>query len=91
MFGRKVLTVAPNFYDGAGLSERAYDVNQLSARILEVLARPDTVSAEERDRKIGAMIDAEAATAFTGDDAGTERGADLLAKLLVKLRKNAVA
>jgi hypothetical protein len=91
MFGRKVLTVAPNFYDGAGLSERAYDVNQLSARILEVLARPATADPQEQDRKIGAMIDAEAATAFTSDAAGTERAVDLLARVIVKLRKQAVA
>jgi hypothetical protein len=90
-FRRKVLTVAPNFYDGAGLSECVYDANQLAAKILEVLSRPDITDADKHDRKIGAMIDAEAATAFDGDAAGTERATDMLAQWLVQLRNEAAA
>ncbi len=90
LFRRKVLTIAPNFYDGAGLSERVYDANQLGARIVEMLARPaasDMAESDaEYDRQLAHMIDAEAATTFSNDIEGMATGTELLAELVKELR-----
>ncbi|MEJ2374201.1 MAG: hypothetical protein P8Y71_01925 [Pseudolabrys sp.] len=65
---RRVLTVAPNFYDGAGLSVMAHNPNELSTKVVEALARPAVSDPATHDRHLGYMTDAERATAFPEQD-----------------------
>lgn len=91
MFRRKVLTVTPSFYDGSGLSEHAFDINQLGAKVLETLARPTLFDPAEYDRMLGNRIDAEAANTFASDDEGVKRAIGRLADILLRVRAERAA
>jgi hypothetical protein len=65
LLGGRVLTLAPNFYEGAGLSIEVRDLNKLSTAIVETLCRPVVSDPVMHERNLGHMIDAELATVFS--------------------------
>lgn len=58
MLGRRVMSVAPHFFEGAGLDCRVFDLEQIPATVLELLNKPG-VQDENYDRKLGWLLDAE--------------------------------
>ena len=58
MLGRGVMTVAPHFFEGAGLDRRVFDLEKIPATVLELLNQP-CVPDGNYDRKLGWLLDAE--------------------------------
>jgi hypothetical protein len=61
---RRVLKLAPTFYDGAGLGRYVDNPDELNAAILDLLGRPAVNDEEVYDHALGCMIDAEREYAF---------------------------
>jgi hypothetical protein len=91
LLGRRVLTLGPNFYDGAGLSTEVRDLNQLHATVLCALSRPATADSATHDRNLGHMIDAESATTFPSDSESIGDALERLAQTLTGADRTASA
>jgi hypothetical protein len=72
LLGRRTLLLSRTFYDGAGLGVRVMDPGELNAALLDMLAKPAVVDADEHDRALGCMVDGELETTFVvrPDDMG---------------------
>jgi hypothetical protein len=90
VLGRRVLTLAPTFYEGAGLARRVETPVKLGPTIMEILQQPAMVDAAAHDRHLGSMVDAEYETTFASDATGSETAlrqfADALLSLLPRLK-----
>lgn len=58
MLGRRVMTVAPHFFEGAGLDHRVFDLDKIPATVVELLNRP-ALQDQVYDQKLGWLLDAE--------------------------------
>ena len=75
LLSRRVLTLAPTFYDGAGLAGRAEEA-ELAAAILDLLSSTAVSDPIVHKRALGCMVDAEFETVFPlqpGDEGGLQR------------------
>ncbi len=86
LLGRKVLTLAPTFYDGAGFAKRVEAPVQLGAAIMEALQAPAVTDQAAYDEGLGCMVDAEYETTF--DANGREAALRQFANMLLPLRPN---
>jgi hypothetical protein len=59
MLGRRVMTVAPHFFEGAGLDRRVRDVDKIAATVIEMLNAPAIENQKLYDQKLGWLLDAE--------------------------------
>jgi hypothetical protein len=59
MLGRRVMTVAPHFFEGAGLDRRGCDVDKIAATVIEMLNAPAIENQKLYDQKLGWLLDAE--------------------------------
>ena len=78
LFGRRVVTIADNFYDGAGLTTRVSDPSKLGSAIIDALARPAVEDPEHHKRGLCCMYDAEQDTTFSGETNQLDRAFQLL-------------
>lgn len=86
LLNRRVVTLAPTFYDGAGLSTKVTDVNCLGAAIIETLARPAVTDQAAYDRALACMLDAERETTFSVETDGIPAVLDSIATVLLRAR-----
>lgn len=89
VLGRRVVTLADNHYDGAGLARRAADHDQLCSALLEMVEQPAVRDAEAHDLALGRMLDSEWETSAPLDPAADERTFALLGKLYGRLARAA--
>ena len=78
LLGRRVLTLAPTFYDGAGLVRNVDNPDKLNAAIIDILSKP----AAADDHALGCMIDAERETTFPTTKEGTAAALDRLVEVV---------
>lgn len=64
LLGRRVLTLAQTFFDGAGRALKFEKVDDLGAVVVQALARPAVSGQASHDRDLGCMVDAEYETTF---------------------------
>jgi hypothetical protein len=84
ILGRRVITLADNFFDATELARRVRDPEQIAAIIVEMLKSAPVKDAAEHDRALGWTIDAELETTVPLDAADQKETFDLLATLLPK-------
>lgn len=59
MLKRRVITLAPNFYEEAGLATRIRDPERLAETVIDVLERDTVKDPEQHDRDLCRLMDAE--------------------------------
>lgn len=91
LFNRRVITLAPTFYDGAGQAAKVTDANKLAAAIIEALARPAVVDQIAHDRALGCMVDAERETTFPMKADGISEALESLTAMFAHARNNDAA
>ena len=82
ILGRRTMTLARTLYDGAGLSIRVPDPDQLGAEILQALERPAVADPAIHERNLGYMVDAEFESTFLMSPEGTEAAVEHLARTI---------
>lgn len=70
--GRPVITLADNFYDGAGLSLRVRDPEELAKTVVNLLAPALARDARHNSRDLGWLLDAEWETSVSVDGDAAE-------------------
>jgi hypothetical protein len=88
LFGKRLLALSHNFYDGAELGMKVMDPDRLNAAILELLSKPAVVDQQAHDYALGCMIDAETETTFSMAAESTPAALDHLANLLRPLLRH---
>jgi hypothetical protein len=86
MLGRRVITLAQTFYDGAGVATKVKDSNDLGGAIVDALATPAVADNAKRDQALGCMLDAERETSFSMASAGISTAIEALASMLARTR-----
>ena len=86
LLGRRVITLAPTFYDGTGGARKLERVDQLGPMILEALTSPAVQDRAKHDLALGRMIDAELDTTFPLPEDDDRMGLERLALTLAPLR-----
>jgi hypothetical protein len=81
MLGRRVLTLADNFYQAAGLAKRIREPEQMAEEIVEILGKPEMEDKASYDKALGWLIDAEWETTAPLEDGGHAQSLDLLARI----------
>lgn len=71
LFQRRVLAVAPSFYDGVGRAVKLDKLDDLGATIVAMLSNPPVSDPEGYDLDLGRMIDAERESCFRLQDTET--------------------
>jgi hypothetical protein len=64
LLGRRVLSLAQTFFDGAGRAFKLEKLDGLGAVIVQALAQPAVNEQAAHDRDLGCMVDAEYETTF---------------------------
>lgn len=82
VLGRRVLSLAENFYEAAGLARRVRAPGQLAQEIIDILGRPAVADADAHDRALGWLLDAEWETTAPIEQEGHDRTLKLLARSL---------
>jgi len=59
LFGRRVITLADTFYDGAGLDIHFNDPERLATKVVKLLEQPPVKNPAVHDRALGWLLDAE--------------------------------
>jgi len=85
MFNRPLISLSRTVYDGAGLSRKIVNQDEIGAEILKALAGPPLVDKEEHERRLGWMLDAEIETTFSMNLDRAGEGADRLEGVLSDL------
>ena len=80
LLGRRVITLADNFYQAAGLAHRVRDPEQLPASVVEILQQSAMKDANAYDQALGWILDAEWETTVPLDrvDAALDQLAEML-------------
>jgi hypothetical protein len=81
LFGRRVITLADNFYDATQLETRVRDPEQIASVVVTMLKSEPVVDADY-DRVLGWMLDAEWNTTVPFDACAEPETFNLLARLL---------
>jgi hypothetical protein len=68
LLGRRVITLADNFYQAAGLARRVHDPEQLPNTVVEMLQQSAVKDATAHDQALGWQLDAEWETTVPLDD-----------------------
>lgn len=84
MLGKRVITLADSFYDGAGLARRVRDPERLAETVIEALDAPEVADPDAHDRALGCMLDAEWDTTAAIDAQNAGPVLDLLGRMLVE-------
>ena len=82
MLGRRVMTVAPHFFEGAGLDRRVFDLDKIAATVIEMLNEPASPDRKLNDQKLGWLLDAEWDTTTPMQPIDTSEMFELLQKVL---------
>ncbi len=87
VLGRRVITLADTFYDGAGLARRIEEPEQMASAIVDRLERPSVGNSTDHDRALGCMLDAEWDHSAPLEDAGFEETLGFLSGLYSGLER----
>lgn len=82
LLGKRVITLARNFYDGTGLGTKVLNTERLNAVILDVLAKTPVNDPERHDEALATMIEAEREHTFPSTVDGTDQALKLLAQTM---------
>ena len=80
LLGRRVITLADNFYQAAGLAQRVHDPEQLPDTVIEMLQQSGVKDAAAHDQALGWVLDAEWQTTVPLDE--DDAALDLLAEMI---------
>ena len=80
LLGRRVITLADNFYQAAGLARRVREPEELAATVVEMLQQQPVKDAAAHDQALGWVLDAEWETTVPLDE--DDAALDLLAEML---------
>ena len=86
LLNRRVITLAQTFYDGADLTTKVEDANNLGAAIIDVLANPAVKNQAAHDHALGCMIDAERESTFSMASDGIPAVLDRIADTILRSR-----
>jgi hypothetical protein len=81
LLGRRVITLADNFFDSAELARRVRDPEQLAAIVVDMLKKQPVIDSAY-DRALGWLLDAEWETTVPNEAVGQPETFKLLASLL---------
>jgi hypothetical protein len=82
ILGRRTMTLARTLYDGAELTIRISDPDQLGIEILRALERPAVADPAIHERNLGYMVDAEFETTFLMTPEGTDEAVEHLGRTI---------
>lgn len=82
ILGRRVMTLARTLYDGADLTIRISDPDQLGIEILRALERPEVEDPVRHERNLGYMVDAEFESTFLMTEEGTDQAVEHLGRTI---------
>jgi hypothetical protein len=82
IFGKRVISLARNFYEPAGLTERLRDPADLGKLILRRLAEPEVLDKDEWDRRLACLVEAEMETTLPEDETSHDRSLDRIDAIL---------
>lgn len=95
MLKRPVIALSRTAYDGASLAQKVPNADELGAEVLKALSEPVVGDAEEYDRRLGCMLDAEFETTFSMSldrvSEGAERLEAMLSEWLLKEQRLALS
>ncbi len=91
LLGKRVITLADSFYDGTGLERRVSEPELLAATVVEMLEQPAVKNAEEHDRALGWLLDAEWETSAPLESADHAEALARLTELLPDASESAEA
>lgn len=81
VLGRRTMTLADTYYDGAGLAHRVLDPEYLAREIVNLLQQEPVLNQERYDHALACMLDAEWEHSAPIDPAGTDDTFRLLGAL----------
>jgi hypothetical protein len=81
IFGKRVISLARNFYEPAGLAESVTDPSRLGEAIIRCLGRPETADRAEWDRRLACLIEAELETTVVDDSTSYAQSLEILTSL----------
>jgi hypothetical protein len=90
VLGRRVITLAQTFYDGAGLGTKIEEPEKLNAAILEALVQPPVSDAQAHDHALACMVDAEHETTFPANKEGVPAALGLLVRVVADSMRSAI-
>jgi hypothetical protein len=82
IFGKRVISVAHNFYAPTGLAEDVRDPSRLGEVILRRLAEPEVADRSEWDRKLACLFEAEMETTVPQDESSHQTSLAIVARLV---------
>lgn len=86
MLGRRTITLADTYYDGAGLAHRVMAPEYLAREIVNLLQQEPVLNLDRYDHALACMLDAEWEHSAPVDHAGTDETFRLLGALAGKSR-----
>jgi hypothetical protein len=78
IFGKRVISLARNFYEPAGLTERSNDPSDLGKLILRRLSQPEVPDKEEWDRRLACLVEAEMETTVPEDESSHDQSLSMI-------------
>jgi len=82
IFGKRVISLARNFYEPAGLTERLNDPSDLGKLILRRLSEPEVPDKEEWDRRLACLVEAEMETTVPEDESSHDQSLKMIDALV---------
>jgi hypothetical protein len=82
VFGKRVLSLARNFYEPAGLANQVTDPSQLGEAVVRILAEPKLPDRSEWERRLACLVEAEMETTVTEDESSHEISLEMVASML---------
>jgi hypothetical protein len=82
VFGKRVISVADNFYAPTGLAVEVSDPSRLGEAIIRRLAEPEVPEAREWDRRLACLVEAEIETTVPEDESGHQTSLATVASMV---------
>ena len=81
LFGKRVITLARNYYEPTGLTERVTDPSRLGEIMIRRLSEPEVADQREWDRRLACLVEAEMETTLPEDETSHEESLGIVESL----------
>ena len=73
LFGKRVVSLAPNYYEPTGLTEKVIDPSRLGEIMIRRLSEPEVPDQREWDRRLACLVESEMETTLPEDETSHEQ------------------
>ena len=73
LFGKRVISLARNYYESTGLTEQVNDPSRLGEIMIRRLSEPEVGDQQEWDRRLACLVEAEMETTLAEDETSHEQ------------------